>query len=156
MTLKEEFEAYNSRGIYPFHMPGHKRNEALLRSLGAIGNESSYSRDYTETEGLDNLYTASGILRESMDKAARLFGSDICWFLVNGSTCGLLTGIFSLLGQGETALIARNCHKAVYNALFLRGAKTEYLMPPVDPSTGIYGSIRPEDCLLYTSPSPRD
>ena len=145
MTLKEEFEAYNSRGIYPFHMPGHKRNEALLRSLGAIGNESSYSRDYTETEGLDNLYTASGILRESMDKAARLFGSDICWFLVNGSTCGLLTGIFSLLGQGETALIARNCHKAVYNALFLRGAKTEYLMPPVDPSTGIYGSIRPED-----------
>lgn len=57
MTLKEEFEAYNSRGIYPFHMPGHKRNEALLRSLGAIGNESSYSRDYTETEGLDNLYT---------------------------------------------------------------------------------------------------
>ena len=81
MTLKEEFEAYNSRGIYPFHMPGHKRNEALLRSLGAIGNESSYSRDYTETEGLDNLYTASGILRESMDKAARLFGSDICWFL---------------------------------------------------------------------------
>ena len=84
MTLKEEFEAYNSRGIYPFHMPGHKRNEALLRSLGAIGNESSYSRDYTETEGLDNLYTASGILRESMDKAARLFGSDICWFLVNG------------------------------------------------------------------------
>ncbi len=145
MTLKSEFEKYNAKNIYPFHMPGHKRNEELLRSLGATGDGSPYSRDYTETEGLDNLYTASGILRESMDRASRLFGSDICWYLVNGSTCGLLTGIFSLLEEGETALIARNCHKAVYNALFLRKAKAKYLMPPVDPHTGIYGSIAPEE-----------
>ena len=145
MTLKSEFEKYNAKYIYPFHMPGHKRNEELLRSLGATGDGSPYSRDYTETEGLDNLYTASGILRESMDRASRLFGSDICWYLVNGSTCGLLTGIFSLLEEGETALIARNCHKAVYNALFLRKAKAKYLMPPVDPHTGLYGSIAPEE-----------
>lgn len=149
MSLQEQFREYNKKSIYPFHMPGHKRNEKLLRSLlsaePAPSREGVYAYDYTEVEGLDNLYTASGILKEGMEKAARLFGSDICWYLVNGSTCGLLTGVFSLIRPGETALIARNCHKAVYNALLLRGGKARYLMPSSDPITGIPGSIAPEE-----------
>ena len=142
MTLQDVFNQYNQEGIYPFHMPGHKRNS---QETGAPCNP--YLQDYTEVEGLDNLYTASGKLKESMDHAAALWGSSHCLFGVNGSTGGIFTAVFAALSPGETALVARNCHKSVYNALSLRGAKAFLLSPPLDEGTGIPGSISPKDVV---------
>lgn len=139
MSLQSAFEAYNRNELYPFHMPGHKRN---VSRTGPCGNP--YLQDYTEVEGLDNLYTASGILQESMEQAARLFGSPHCLYCVNGSTGGLLTAVFAVLRPGDTALVARNCHKSVYNGLALRQANVRFLMPDLDETTGIPGSIPPE------------
>ena len=42
---------------YPFHMPGHKRNE----EFNIIGSEI----DITEIEGFDNLHAPRGIIAET-------------------------------------------------------------------------------------------
>ncbi len=110
--------------FYPFHMPGHKRQampELLVTQL-----------DITEIDGYDNLYSANGILKDCMDRAAKLYGSKRALLGVNGSTGNLLTAITAAFRPGDTVMVARNCHKAVYNAIELRGLKPLFLYPETE------------------------
>ncbi len=138
MTLEERLCRCRDSGVYPLHMPGHKRNTALLPT------DNPYGLDITEIDGFDDLHEAEGILAEGMRRAARLYGSGRSFYLVNGSTGGLLAGIAACTAPGDTVLVARNCHRAVYHALALRGLRPVYLLPPVDEDFGIAGSLPPE------------
>ena len=71
----------------------------------------------TEIDGADDLHDADGILAAAMQRTAALYGSRRCWYLVGGSTVGLLAGIRALAPFGSEVIVARNCHKAVYHAL---------------------------------------
>lgn len=132
--LQSQLEEYASKGLYPFHMPGHKRRCKPVPGL-------PYGWDVTELPGTDDLHDASGILREAMERTAAQCGADRTWYLVNGSTCGLLAGIRALARRGNEVLCARNCHKAVYHALELAGCRVHWIMPPIDPGWGICGGI---------------
>jgi arginine/lysine/ornithine decarboxylase len=132
--LQTRLEEYAAQGLYPFHMPGHKRRVEPAPGLPAAW-------DVTEVPGTDDLHDASGILQEAMSRTAQLWGADRTWYLVNGSTCGLLAGIRALAGRNSSVICARNCHKAVYHALELSGCHVHWIMPPVDPDWGICGSI---------------
>lgn len=140
-SLLSFLQHYSRHGRIPMHMPGHKRAASLAPYLDTLG--AAY--DVTEIDGLDDLHDADGILKDAMDRAAALWGSDRAFFLINGSTCGLLAGLYSLTAYGDEVLIARNCHKAVYHAVELRGLIPHYLVPPVDPGFGIHGSVSPAD-----------
>jgi arginine/lysine/ornithine decarboxylase len=63
---------------------------------------------------------------------------------VNGSTCGILAGIWAALPEGGKVVLPRNCHGAVYNGLMLRHARPVYLMPEIDMQTGIFGPLSPK------------
>lgn len=54
--LYRKLKEYANTGYYPFHMPGHKRNTAL------IGSELPYELDITEIDGFDDLHHSEGIL----------------------------------------------------------------------------------------------
>lgn len=133
-SLRDQLEEYCEKGLYPFHMPGHKRRMEPAAGL-------PFSWDLTEVPGTDDLHDAQGVLLEAMQRTARLCGADRTWYLVNGSTCGLLAGIRALVRPGSEVICARNCHKAVFHALELAGCRVHWLMPPVDPDWGICGSI---------------
>ncbi|MBQ7915236.1 MAG: aminotransferase class I/II-fold pyridoxal phosphate-dependent enzyme [Firmicutes bacterium] len=138
MKLLDYLNDYADQDIYPMHMPGHKRSFDFLDGI------SPYRIDLTEVTDSDNLHDPTGILKESMDMAASLFDSYRCWYLINGSTCGLLASIFALSRRGDKILVARNCHKAVYNAIHICGLYPIYLFPKVDKEFGVNGSIDPE------------
>lgn len=123
---------------YPMHMPGHKRH-----GEGSF-LENAYRIDITEIEGYDNLYEAEGILKTALDRAARVFGADRSWFLVNGSTVGILTAVSALTHYGDKILMARNCHKSVYHAVEIRGLKTTYLFPEKLTEWDFTGTITPQ------------
>lgn len=133
--LKETLAAYKDTEMYPFHMPGHKRQP--------LDFPNPYEIDITEIDGFDNLHHAAGILAEAQQRAADLYGSKECFYLINGSTCGLLAAISAAGKRGEKILVARNSHKAVYHALFMRELHAEYLYPEITAS-GIQGQITPE------------
>ena len=100
--LLDSLLEYSRADIYPMHMPGHKRrNEYLPDAL-------PFSFDITEIDGFDDLHHPQGILRQGMEEAAELYGSRASFYLVNGSTCGILAGIRACVGNGDTVLMARN------------------------------------------------
>lgn len=133
-SLKEKLITYTKLGIYPMHMPGHKRNAGSFSDVENI--------DFTEVEGLDNLHDPDGILKESMDDASKFLGTDKTYFMVNGSTGGVLAAIQSVTEIGGGIIIGRNCHKSVYNAVEIRNLKPTYLYPE---SAGFFdGGYSPE------------
>lgn len=138
MLIKKLEENFSS-GIYPMHMPGHKRNTEFLSMM------NPYALDITEIDNFDNLHDANGILRDGMERLAKIYSSKKSFYLVNGSTCGLIAGIASAVKKGDEILVARNCHKAVYHAIELLNLHPVYIMPPVIEEYGIAGSVRPSE-----------
>lgn len=142
----------------PLHMPGHKRRALPCPDL-------PYAWDTTETPLTDDLHGAGGILAAAMGRTAALWGAQRTWYLVNGSTVGLLAGIRALAPAGSTVIAARNCHKAVYHAVELGNLTVRWLTPPVDAAWGVYGSVTPAAveatlagcpqarCVILTSPT---
>ena len=141
--LLERLTEYAGSDAYPFHMPGHKRREIPDGIPG--GFPDPYGIDITEIDGFDNLHHAEGILKDAMDEAAAIYGTDRSWYLVNGSTCGILSAVFAATENGGKLLTARNCHKAVYHAICLNRLEAEYLYPEEITEFGINGGIRAED-----------
>lgn len=124
-------------GAVPMHMPGHKRNVKLAPYLQQLGADV----DITEINDFDDLHDADGVIAEGMERAARLWGAKRSFFCVNGSTGGILAAVFAALDDGDELVCARNCHKAVYNALELRRAKPHFLFPEREEFSGT-------DCIV--------
>lgn len=141
--LLERLTEYAGSDAYPFHMPGHKRREIPDGIPG--GFPDPYGIDITEIDGFDNLHHAEGILKDAMETVAAIYGADRSWYLVNGSTCGILSAVFATTENGGKILTARNCHKAVYHAICLNRLEAEYLYPEEITEFGINGGIRAED-----------
>ena len=136
---------YGQSPVYPFHMPGHKR----LAGGGELGEAlhfpNPFEVDITEVAGFDNLHHPEALLKESMEWAARVYGADRTYYLVNGSSSGILAGISSAVKCGGRLLMSRNCHKSVYHSVFLRGLAARYIYPQEIPELGIQGGILPGD-----------
>lgn len=127
---------YSRSDYYPFHMPGHKRN--------VLDGVNPFLYDITEIDGFDNLHEPQGILRTAMEDTAVFYESDKTYFLINGSTCGLLSAICGVTSKGDRILIARNCHKSVYNAVYLNELNPVYLYPEYIKEFGIPGGVSKE------------
>lgn len=137
MGLYDELNAYKYKNIYPMHMPGHKRNPTWL-----MGNP--YEADITEIEGFDNLGRPQGILLDCMKRAAAIYGCKNSYLLVNGATAGILAAVSAMTEQGDSILIMRNSHIAVYNAAYIKKLRIQYLYPDTINHLGILGGITKE------------
>lgn len=135
--LYDKLKKYSKSGVYPFHMPGHKRNTAL--SDGTM----PYEIDLTEIDGFDNLHNAEGCILEVQNLAERLYNVKKAFLLVNGATGGILSAVRAMTNRGDKVLVARNSHKSVYNTLEICGLEPEYIVPAVDDEFGINCSITP-------------
>ena len=137
--LYDKLKKYAESGVYPFHMPGHKRFDF------SDDNIIPYNIDITEIDDFDNLHSAEGCIKEIEDYAAKLYSVKKAFLLVNGSTGGLLASIRALTKYGDKILMARNCHKSVYNAVEICGLKPIYFFSEINNDLGIFSSILPDE-----------
>ena len=146
--LINRLAAYARSDMYPFHMPGHKRRTGPEESFMNSCTDSftnPFAVDITEIEGFDNLHHPEGILKDSMKWAADVYGSDQTYYLINGSTGGILAAVCGSVSRGGRILVSRNCHKSVYHGICLNQLKTSYVYPQEIEGLGIQGGITAED-----------
>ncbi len=111
--------AYAESEVVRLHMPGHK-------GVSRLGCEE---RDITEIDGADVLYRSHGIIRESEQNAARLFGTARTIYSTEGSSLcirGMLYLAMQHTGR-RTFLAARNAHSTFVTACALLDAEVEWL-----------------------------
>ncbi len=142
-----------------FTTPTHGQKSLFLPNL-----EGFFNWDYSEIEGFDNLSDPSGAILMAQGRAADFFGAKNTFFLTGGATLGILAAMKSVIQEGDRVLVARNCHKSVYNGLVVTCARVDWLMPDKNDYFGIYGEINPEEvennlklnqykALIITSPT---
>ena len=113
------------------HMPGHKGRPLL-------GPESM---DLTEIEEADELYRSRGIIRESEENAAALFGSARTVYSAEGSSLCIRAMLYlAALSAKEKGfplrlLAGRNAHKTLMSAAALLDLRVDWLLP--DPGEGL-------------------
>lgn len=129
--INDKLNILKQHGKIPFHMPGHKRKTILQEMPEEICSETDMVKqsDITEITGYDDLHHPKGIIRESMNQLREIYGTRESWYLVNGSTVGILAAISAVCSPKDRIVMARNCHKSVYNAVRLLRLKTAYLFP---------------------------
>ncbi len=152
-------KAYQAGNMTRFHMPGHK-GKAFL------GCEAW---DLTEVKGADSLYEAEGIIAQSEENAAALFGSQKTFYVTEGSSQCIRAMLYLTLAnrpQGTRPVIvaARNVHKAFLYAAALLDFEIVWLWPedsrslcgcPITPQTleAVLDSLpQPPAAVYLTSP----
>lgn len=117
--------AYQKKKPLRLHMPGHKGKPVL-------GPEGL---DITEIAGADELYHARGIIRQSEENAACLFGTGRTMYSAEGSSLCIRAMVYLALlhgyAQGREPLIlaGRNAHRVFLSACAFFGADVEWLYP---------------------------
>lgn len=135
--ILNKLEELKDDNLTSFHVPGHKTGK-IFRKLGYKNIlEKIYTLDTTEIDGTDNLHNAKEIIKESQDRAARVFNSDKTIYLVNGTTCGIEASIMAVCNPKSKIIVNRDCHQSVINACILGDIDPVYIESMVCKKTNI-------------------
>lgn len=118
IPLKDALQKHNNLMPISFHVPGHK-NGLLWDEKEIFFNKNIGNIDVTELTGLDNLHYESGAIFEAEKLLAKCYKAKNSFFLVNGTTSGILAMIMATVKCGEKVLLQRQVHQSVLNALEL-------------------------------------
>ena len=125
----EALRAYGTSRTIPFSTPGHKRGAGLdgdLRKL--LGSQFGAADVWLNTADHDR------VVRLAEDLAARTWGAERSFFLVNGSSSGNQAFLLATVAPGDEVIVGRDLHQSLLAALILTGARPVYVAPRLHPS----------------------
>lgn len=127
-----------------FYTPGHKRGQGTPGILSDLFGAEVWRSDLPELPELDNLFAPQTAIKAAQDLAAEAFGADQTWFLVNGSTCGVIASILAVCEPGDKIILPRNVHQSAISGLILSGAVPVFVNPEYDADRQIAHSVPPQ------------
>jgi lysine decarboxylase len=127
-----------------FHMPGHKGGRVLNTALDNLLGSRMFQADVTNIPGMDDLHQPHGAIMMAQQLAAKVFGAEHTYFLVNGSSCGLQALIMAVCNPGDKILVCRNVHRSILSGIILSGAIPVFYMPEYDTHYDIVLGTTPE------------
>jgi arginine decarboxylase len=116
-----------------FYAPGHKHGQGASRKIQDVIGKQVFQADLPELPELDNLFAPAGAIAVAQELAAQTFGAKHTWFLVNGSTSGIIAAVLATCGMGEKIILPRNIHQSAIAGLILSGAIPIFINPETDP-----------------------
>ena len=119
--------------LTPMSVPGHKQRHDLTGTVTA-GDAPLYG-------GLDSIKHADELLAEGERRAARLWGADWCRFSVAGSTHGNQALALAAGQPGRPIVVTRALHRSLLLGIVLAGLEPVWVLPEVDPATGLPGPV---------------
>ncbi|MDK2918679.1 MAG: arginine decarboxylase [Candidatus Petromonas sp.] len=134
--LFEAMKEYHKRNVVPFDVPGHKHGIGIREMTDYFG-KTMLELDVNAMKCLDNICNPIGVIKEAEDLAAKAYGAEHAFFLVNGTTSGVQAMIMSVCEPGDKIILPRNAHKSAVTALILSGAVPIYIQPEVNEDLGI-------------------
>jgi lysine decarboxylase len=129
-VILKELEGLSRRNMISFHVPGHKGGKIFKKyNLERIENIGKF--DITEIPGSDNLHAPEGMIKEAQERAKDFYGGDHTFFLVNGTTSGIISMIMAATNPGDKIIVPRDCHKSVISGMILGGVEPIYVKPQI-------------------------
>ena len=137
---------HTAQSNYSWHTPGHGGGVAYRKSpVGQafhqfFGENTLRSDLSVSVPELGSLLDHTGPLAEAEARAARNFGADHTYFVINGTSTANKIVWHSMVGRDDLVLVDRNCHKSILHSIIMTGAIPLYLCPERN-ELGIIGPI---------------
>ncbi len=128
---------YVKAGTLSFHMPGHQQGQGASERLRELMSHALQA-DLTQVLGLDDMHRPLGPCGQAQQLAARAYGSQASYFLVNGSSGGIHAMLMAALRPGQRVLLPRNAHRAALGGALLSQAEVSFYAGRWDPDMGVY------------------
>ena len=142
MSLSVFLKEHKNKEKVSFHMPGHKGRRIFDMHGMKEEIDSLVDGDVTEIPGADNLFIHDGVIKEIMDGYKRIYHSCETFLSVGGSSAGILAAILATVSRDAEVIVPRNCHRAVFNAISLAGAKPHMVYPEIIDEFNIAGEVK--------------
>ncbi|WP_309737864.1 aminotransferase class I/II-fold pyridoxal phosphate-dependent enzyme [Chamaesiphon sp. OTE_20_metabat_361] len=146
--IVDALQAWVNKSHAPFYTPGHKRGTGMNPLLKQPWGADVFGWDLPELPGLDNLHAPDGAIESAQTLAASAFGAQQTWFLVNGSTAGVIAAILATCGDGDKIILPRNIHSSAISGVIHAGAMPIFIDPVYDRALDITHSVTPEAVKL--------
>lgn len=127
----DALKKYVNSDILPLDVPGHHMGNVSNKLKSYIG-DMLYRSDINAPIGMDNLANPHGVLLEAENLMADFCKADYSFFLINGTSSGILAMIMTACKASERIILPRNVHKSIVSALVLSGASPVYVAPKLD------------------------
>lgn len=127
----DALKKYTSEDVLPLDVPGHHMGN-VDNDLKSFLGQPLYRADVNAPLGMDNLANPQGVLLEAEKYMAEFCHADHSFFLINGTSSGILAMIMTVCRANDRIILPRNVHKSIISALILSGACPIYVAPRLD------------------------
>ena len=159
-----ELVKYTDQGAYSWDAPGHMGGVAFLKHPVGMEFHKFFGENLMRSDlGISTSQLGSwldhiGPPAESERNAARIFGADWTFYVLNGSSTSNQIVGHGVIAQDEMVLADLNCHKSICHSLTVTGARPVYFKPTRN-GYGMIGLVplarfRPENIRELIEKSP--
>jgi len=127
----DALKRYVDSNIAQLDVPGHQKGNIPSKLKSLVG-KSVYECDINAPVGMDNLANPHASLFAAEQLMADFCNASDSFFLINGTSSGILTMIMTVCSANDRIILPRNVHKSIVSALILSGADPVYIMPKFD------------------------
>lgn len=127
----DALKKYTSSDVVPFDVPGHHMGNVANKLKTFLGQQT-FRADVNAPIGMDNLANPHGVVKEAEELMADFCNAEHAFFLINGTSSGILAMIMTVCKANERIILPRNVHKSIISALILSGAVPTYVAPKLD------------------------
>src|SRR5574344_2608069 len=98
---------FMNEGVSPFDVPGHHLGNVPNKFKDLVGKKV-FEADCNAPYGLDTLAKPHGVIKEAEDLLAEAFHADNCFFLIDGTSSGIIAYILASVRANEKIILPRN------------------------------------------------
>jgi len=139
--------AYDSDATIAFDCPGHQGGQFYKKSpAGQLFfkhfGESVFRNDLCNADvDLGDLLIHEGAAAEAQKHAAKVFGADRTYFVLNGTSTSNKVVTGAVLKRGDLVLFDRNNHKSVHQGALVQAGAIPIFLPTARNSFGMIGAV---------------
>jgi arginine/lysine/ornithine decarboxylase len=130
--LADAIENYWRTNRLSFSIPAHGGGRGPLPEFVQWAGEGTARADLPMTHGVDTRDRRWRVQERAEELFAQAVGARSTLFSTNGSSLSARVAMMTVVGPGETLIMARNGHKSAFAGLILTGARPVYLEPSYD------------------------
>src|SRR4051812_12945033 len=145
VPLADAMREYWDRDILTFSIPAHNGGRGPTPEFTKWLGMDVARCDLPTSHGIDTRNRAWQVQKTAQQLFADAVGAKETLFSTNGSSMSVHVAIMTVVGPGETLVMARNGHKSAFAGLVVSGARPVYVEPDYDEELELAHGVRAED-----------
>jgi arginine/lysine/ornithine decarboxylase len=143
--IADAMKAFWDSDTLTFSIPAHNGGRGPAPEFTKWAGMQAARADLPTSHGIDTRNRAWQVQATAQELFADAVGAQQVLFSTNGSSLNVHVAIMTVVGPGDTLVMARNGHKSAFSGLIMSGARPVYVEPYYDEELEVAHGVLVED-----------